>query len=173
MNNLKINSNDKTFNLVLSGVIAAIYIVLSLVTSVFGLSFGPIQFRLSEALYIIFLDSPAMIPGMVIGCAITNLFSPYGMIDVLIGSLATLLSALCAFKARNLTVKGVPWLSMLVPVLINALMVGAEISVLSTSSPATFVTFITITAQVAVGEIASVAFGYFLFSIKSKRGNNL
>ena len=170
---MKNRSSDKTFNLVLSGVIAAIYIVLGFITSAFGLSFGPIQFRLSEALYIVFLDTPAMIPGMVIGCAITNLFSPYGMIDVLIGSLATLLSALCAFGTRKLTIKKVPWLSMLVPVLINALMVGAEIAVLSTSSSATVVTFVTIMAQVAIGEIASVVFGYFLLSIKTKRGNKL
>lgn len=177
MNNLKNNSSDKTFNIVLSGIIAAIYVVLGLLTSLFGLSFGPIQFRISEALYIVFLDSPAMIPGMVIGCAVTNLFSPYGMIDVLVGSIATLLSAVVAYKARAVMVKKVPWLSMLAPVVFNALIVGAEIAAIQTAGKATFVTFVTMMAQVAVGEIAVVAFGYFLRNIlnsnKAKRGNKL
>ncbi len=107
----------------------------------------------------------------------TNLFSPYGMIDVLVGSIATLLSAVVAYKARAVMVKKVPWLSMLAPVVFNALIVGAEIAAIQTASKATFVTFVTMMAQVAVGEIAVVAFGYFLRNIlnsnKAKRGNKL
>lgn len=172
---MKNTNSDKTFNIALAGIIAAIYIVLGFLTSVVGLSFGPIQFRVSEALYLVFLDCPAMIPGMVIGCAVTNLFSPYGMIDVLVGSIATLLSAFCAWKARNVKFKNVPWLSMLAPVLINALIIGAEIALVQTSGKATFVVFITMAAQVAVGELVSVALGYFikLNSNKLKRGNSL
>lgn len=130
-----------------------------------GLAFGPIQFRLAECLYIVFLDTPAMIPGIVLGCAITNIASPYGVIDIVIGSLASLLAAFLAYRLRHIRLHDIPILSMLFPVICNALIVGAEIAFMQNNEKVSFFFFITTAAEIAVSEIVTMVLGLFIKKI--------
>ena len=78
-----------------AAVIAALYTVLTLVAIAMNLAFGAVQFRFSEALTILPVFTPAAIPGLTLGCVLSNLCSSYGVADIVFGSLATLLAALC------------------------------------------------------------------------------
>ena len=75
--------------------------------------------------------TPAAIPGLAIGCLLSNLMSPLGLVDWVCGPLATLLAALCTYWLRNVCVKDLPLLSLLPPVVFNAVIIGWEVSCLS------------------------------------------
>lgn len=85
---MKIKGNTR--GMVYASAIAAIYVVLTLVSAAAGLSGGVIQFRLSEALTVLPVFTGAAVPGLFIGCAIANLVTGALPWDVAIGSLATL-----------------------------------------------------------------------------------
>ena len=105
-----------------AGIIAAIYAVLSLFSSVFGIAYGPIQCRFSEALTVLPFFLPEAIPGLFVGCLVTNLMSTVGPLDLIFGSLATLLAALWTRRMPN------KWLAPLPPVICNAVIIGAMIA---------------------------------------------
>lgn len=84
-----------------AGIIASLYVVLTWVSSVFGLSSGVIQCRLSEALCLLPIFTPAAVPGVTIGCVISNLLFSGNIFDITLGSLATLLGAIGARLLRN------------------------------------------------------------------------
>lgn len=107
----------KTKYLVHGAVIAAVYTALTLL--LMPLSYGVMQIRVSEALTVLPALSPAAIPGLFIGCFVANMLGPNGMIDVILGSSATLLAALASYKLRNR-----PLLVPLPPVLANGLIIG-------------------------------------------------
>jgi uncharacterized membrane protein len=111
--------------------IAAIYAVLTLLAATVNLAYGPIQFRFSEALTILPIFTPAAIPGLALGCLISNIWSGYGVADMVFGTLATVLAAIVTRMLRNIRIKNIPWLAPLPPVLFNAVIVGLEIAVLS------------------------------------------
>ena len=113
------NTNKKTLFLVQGAVIAALYAALTYVAGLAGLAYGNVQFRFSEAL--------TVLAAFTIGCFLGNLGSPYGAVDIICGTLATLLAALCSYGTRKLRLKGIPLVSLLFPVLFNAVIVGAEI----------------------------------------------
>lgn len=87
------NSLFSTKRLCRAGVIASLYVVLTYVFAPFA--FGPIQIRPAEALCILALFYADAIPALFVGCALSNLLSAYSVIDVALGSLATLLAAIC------------------------------------------------------------------------------
>ncbi len=116
-----------TVYVVQSALIAALYAALTYFLA--PISFGMQQFRLSEALTVLPILTPAAIPGLAIGCLIANLNSPYGIADIFCGALATLLAAIFTRLTRKITVKGHPLLSMIFPVIFNGLIVGLEISI--------------------------------------------
>ena len=103
-----------TRDLARAAVIAAAYAALAWISNFFGLAFPAIQFRLSEALCVLpCRDRKAAIPGLAVGCLITNLLSPYGPVDVIFGTLATAIAAW-------LTMKMPKWyLAALPPILVN------------------------------------------------------
>ena len=93
----------KTLFLCYAAIIAAMYVVLTLVSSVFGMSSGVIQCRLSEALCVLPIFTPAAVPGLAVGCLIANLFTPGAMWqDIIFGTLATFLGALGTYLLRKL-----------------------------------------------------------------------
>ena len=96
-----------------SAVVAAMYFALTLLLQ--PISFGPVQFRLSEALVMLPYIMPESILGITIGCAAANAFSTFPVYDVIFGSLATLIAGILTSKIKN------AWLSGLPPVLLNAL----------------------------------------------------
>ena len=115
-------SRFTTKQLATAGIIAAIYAVMSLLSSVFGIAYGPIQCRFSEALTVLPFFLPEAIPGLFIGCIVTNLMSTVGPLDLILGSLATLLAALWTARVRS------RWMAPLPPVLCNAVIIGAMIA---------------------------------------------
>ena len=85
--------------------IAALYIALTYLANAFGLASGAIQVRLSEALTVLPFFTPAAVPGLFLGCIISNLLTGCVALDTIFGSLATLLGALgtrCLAKKRLL-----------------------------------------------------------------------
>ena len=106
--------------LTLAAMVAAMYAVMGYFGNIFGLTFGPIQFRFAEALTVPFLF-PAAVPGLFVGCLIVNLLSPYGVLDIVVGSAASLLAALWTSRLKN------RWLAPLPPVVCNTVLVGFTI----------------------------------------------
>lgn len=115
--------------LVQAAMIAALYAALTYAAASIGLAYGNIQFRFSEAMTILSVFAPAAIPGLTIGCFLGNLGSPFGLVDILCGTVATFLAAVMTRWLRNIRLFQVPWLAPLPPVLTNALIVGMEIAV--------------------------------------------
>ena len=99
--------------------------------TVTGVQFpGAIQIRISEALTILPVFTPAAIPGVPIGCLLFNLTSGLALpLDFLVGTLATLLAAWGMWLSRRFTIKGYPLLGLLMPVITNAVLVGWELSI--------------------------------------------
>ena len=91
-------SNKVTF-LTQAAVIAAIYVVLTIIFAPF--SFGEVQVRISEALTVLPFFTPAAIPGLFVGCIIANLFGGAIPADIIFGSIATLLGALGTYALRK------------------------------------------------------------------------
>lgn len=124
----------KTNYIARAGVIAAVYAACTLVTMLFlgNLAWGPIQFRISEALCALALLTPAAVPGLTLGCAIANIANialsgtgALGLLDVVFGSLATCVGALFTWKMRKH-----PAIALAGPVLANALIVPAYLPIL-------------------------------------------
>lgn len=92
-------NHKKTLFLTEAAVIAAIYIVLVLVFQ--PISYGPIQFRIAEALTILPFFTPAAIPGVTIGCFLSAVFTGADVLDMVFGSLATLIAAFLSYKLRR------------------------------------------------------------------------
>lgn len=146
-------NNKKIVYLVHGAMIAAGYAAATYASALLGIAYGPIQFRFSEALTVLSVFSPAAVPGLTIGCILGNISSPFGMWDIIFGSLATLLAALSARKLRKITFKGLPLLSIIMPVIFNAIIVGAEITFLMPTDEASFTAFIIAALEVGAGEL--------------------
>lgn len=117
-----------------AGVIAAMYAGLTLVALLFlgGLAWGPVQFRISEAVCVVAVLTPAAIPGLTIGCFLANVLNMFiagtgalGLLDVVFGSLATLAGAVFCWKMRSR-----PALAIGGFVIANALIVPAYLPLL-------------------------------------------
>lgn len=117
------NSRFTPREMATAGIIAALYAVLSYFSSVFGIAYGPVQCRFSEALCVLPFLTPAATPGLFLGCLVANLLSPYGALDIVFGSLATLLAALWTQRTHC------KWLAPLPPVICNAVIIGAVVTV--------------------------------------------
>lgn len=131
--------------------VAAIYAALTI--GLAPISYGPIQFRLSEVLVLLAFIDPLYVPGLVLGCVIANLTSPFGIMDVFIGSFATFAAVYMITKSKNL------FIASLCPA-INGIFIGAELYFL-TNAP-----LIATILYVALGELAVVTLiGYPLFKV--------
>lgn len=130
--------NKKVLFIVQAAVIAAIYVVLTYFISAFNLASGAIQVRISEALCVLPFFTPAAIPGLFLGCLLSNLLTGCIIWDVIFGSLATLLGALgtwflsgTARRERSAASHGesvasygrYKWLAPLPPIAANTLIV--------------------------------------------------
>ena len=103
-----------------AAVIAAMYVVLTFVSSSMGLASGEIQIRLSEMLVILPAFTPAAIPGLFLGCFLSNLLTGCTVIDIVFGSLATLVAAILSYQLRN---HKYPLLVTVPPVVANMIVV--------------------------------------------------
>lgn len=111
--------NSKALFITHAAIIAALYVVLTYLASVLGLSNGAIQIRFSEALTILPFFTPAAIPGLFIGCIIANILAGAVVWDVVFGSLATLIGAVFTYLLRKKT----KWLAPLPPIIANTIIV--------------------------------------------------
>lgn len=101
-----------------SAIIAALYVVLTFVANSLGLASGVIQVRLSEALTILPYFTPAAIPGLFVGCLLSNILVGSVLWDIIFGSIATLLGALGTYALRKYK-----WCAPIPPILSNAIIV--------------------------------------------------
>lgn len=146
------NNKTKTVRYLVTGaMIAALYAAATLALQ--PISYGAVQFRISEILTTLCVFTPAAVPGLTIGCFLANLASPFGIYDIVFGTLATLLAAVTGRLLRNVRIKGIPFLSLLMPVIFNALIVGAEITLFFTDEGASLRAFIISAAEVGAGEL--------------------
>lgn len=107
--------------------ISAIYIALSWIFAPISFGHNLFQFRISEALTVLPLFTPAAIPGLFIGCALSNLLiGGLGIIDLVLGSAATLTAAFLSYLLR----KKNKLISLAPPVIINAIVVGTYLNYL-------------------------------------------
>lgn len=116
--------NKKVVFIVHAAVIAALYVVLTFVANALGLANSAIQVRFSEALTILPLFTPAAIPGLFIGCILSNFLTGCVLWDIIFGSIATLLGALGTYYLRHFT----KWLAPLPPILANTIVVPFVLS---------------------------------------------
>ena len=150
--------SKKVLFLVQSAAIAAIYTVLTYIAAAMNLAYNAVQFRFSEALTILPVFTPAAIPGLTLGCFLSNLASPLGPIDWICGSAATLLAAVAGYLARNVRIAGLPMVSALCPVLANALIIGLEIGWLAVPGGGMdLAAFLSGALRVGIGERVVVA----------------
>jgi len=139
-------SKFSTRELTLAAVLAAVYAALTMLLPI--PQYGPVQFRLAEALTVLPFVVPAAAPGLFIGCLIANILSPYGPLDMVVGSAATLLACLLTMRMPS------RWLAPLPPVLCNALLVGGAIAYAEAGLGAGFWTAYLLNAlSVGVGEL--------------------
>ncbi|MBR4291372.1 MAG: QueT transporter family protein [Oscillospiraceae bacterium] len=160
--------NNKTKYLAHAALIAALYAVLTHLQNFLipnSTSFA-IQLRMSEALCVLALFTPAAISGLTVGCLLFNLtFAAALPLDWLAGTAATLIAALAMYALRNYRIKGYPLLSMVMPALSNAIFVGWELTVYIGGG------FGINALYVALGEAAVLlTLGSLLFRILERRG---
>ncbi len=115
----KMNTTKQTRELAMTAIVAALYAVHTL--AIAPIAYGAIQFRLSEVMTLLAFYDKKMMPGLILGCLIANLFSPFGMIDVVVGTFATALAVYAMTKTKNL------YLASLMPTVFNAIIIGTEL----------------------------------------------
>ncbi|WP_066499429.1 QueT transporter family protein [Abyssisolibacter fermentans] len=113
---------EKVKFLVISAMIAAMYTSLTLILQ--PISYGFMQIRVSEVLTVMPFFTLAAIPGLTIGCLISNIVGGNGILDIIFGTLATFIAALLSSKMKKIYLVPLP------PVLINAVIIGIMISYL-------------------------------------------
>lgn len=163
-------NKKKTNFLVTAALIAALYAALTYAAALLNIAYGEIQFRFSEALTILAAVTPAAIPGLTVGCFLGNITSPYGMVDIICGTLATFIAAVLSYMTRKVQFKGLPLLSALFPVIANAIIVGLEITLFM---PEGFKlgAFLLCAAQVGAGElVVCYVLGIPLYAALKKTG---
>lgn len=151
-----------------AAIIAALYAVLTHLQNLLlpGSTTWAIQMRLSEALCVLALFTPAAVPGLTLGCLIFNITYAAALpLDFVLGSAATLLAAQGMWLTRKVTVHGYPLLAMLMPAIANAILVGWELTVYIGGG------FGLNALYVALGEIAVLLVpGSLLYYALKKRG---
>lgn len=159
--------NKRVRYLVNAALIGAMYAALTHMQNFLlpGSATWAIQFRLSEALCVLAFFTPAAIPGLTIGCFVFNLTYAAALpADMLIGSLATLLATGAMYALRRVTIRKLPIPGLLMPAVMNALLVGWELTVYIGGG------FWINALYVAVGELAVMyTAGILLYTLIEKR----
>ena len=147
------NQNSSVLKLVRCGLIAAIYVVLCMALQ--PLSYGAVQVRVAEALCLLPVFGTEYILGVVLGCFLSNLLGST-VIDVVFGTLATLLACLVTYKLRDIRVKGLAIPASLPPVVFNMIIVGAfEITFFFSDGAPTAMLAVFNAVTVGIGELIS------------------
>lgn len=151
--------NNKLRRMVFAAMIAAMYAALTLMLS--PISFGNIQIRMSEAMVLLPVLFASSVPGVTLGCFMANLIGAMmglnilGYLDCIVGTLATLLAAVLSRKFADIRLKNIPWVSVLMPVLFNGGIIGAELAY-ALMPEAMLTGFVIFGFEVAFGELLAV-----------------
>jgi uncharacterized membrane protein len=137
----------KTNDLIRNAIIAALYAALTI--SLAPLSYGPIQVRVSEFMTLLAFTNRKCLPGLVLGCFLANIGSPYGVTDMVIGTLATFLAVYAMQFCPNL------FTASLMPVIFNGVIIGAELAYLAAIPAGTSV--VATMFYIGAGEFVSVS----------------
>lgn len=147
-----------TKKLVYVAMIAALYATLTLALA--PISYSTVQFRISEGLTILPAFTASAVPGLSLGCALANLLgamlgvNPTGYIDAVVGTFATFLASGCSYFVGK---KTTGWLRYLLvpffPVVINAVIVGAELTVLFAGMDVFWQSFAAFMISVGIGQL--------------------
>lgn len=169
------NKKSKNRFIAETAIIAALYAALTYAQGLLlpGSTTAAVQFRVSEALNVFALFTPAAIPGLTLGCVIANLYSiGQGLpLDMIFGSIATLCATLCIWLLRKVKVFSYPLPAMLMPALWNGLIVGWEIECFFIDGPFEPVGFLVNGGLVALGElVVMIVAGTILYYTVEKRG---
>ena len=161
------NEKREVLRLTQAAVIAAIYVALTFGQEMLlpGTASMAVQFRVSEALMLLCAVIPSAIPGVAIGCFISNVLILGALpFDMIIGTAATIISGFAVYRFRNIRFRSLPLLSAAFPAIINGLFIGAEIEFFFIEGGFHFTSFLIQTILVAAGE-AAVCFtlGLLLF----------
>ncbi len=148
------STNSYALFLTRGALIAAMYVALTYLCSLLGLSSGVIQFRISEALCILPVFMPEAILGLGVGCLLSNLIAGGMPMDIFVGALATLIGAIGAYLLRRLP-KGLMWLATLPTVLSNALIIPIILMLEYGVDDGYFFLF----ATVGIGEVVCAGIG--------------
>lgn len=144
---------QKTHHLTQAAIIAALYTILTHLQNTLlpGTASWAIQCRVSEALCVLALFTPAAIPGLSVGCLLFNItFAAALPLDWLMGTAASFTAAWAMWHTRKLTIRGFPLLSLTMPALTNAILVGYELTIFIGGN------FFINAAYVALGELIVV-----------------
>lgn len=145
-----------TMYMVQAAIIAALYVAVNYAQELIlpTSSIGPVQFRVSEILCTLALFIPSAIPGLTVGCLLSNIVAVGVLpLDMILGTLATFLAAVCAYYLRKVKLFSVPLLSMLMPVVFNGIIIGLEIEIFFIEGAFTFTGFLLQSGLVALGEL--------------------
>jgi uncharacterized membrane protein len=156
--------NKKVLFLTQAAMIAALYVVLTLLANSLGLASQAIQVRFSEALTILPYFTPAAIPGLFVGCFISNAVTGCLPLDIVFGSIATLLGAFGTYFLRKFK-----WAAPLPPIIANTIIVPFVLVYVYEAGPLKSLPFFF--ATVGAGEIISCGIlGMFLlFALQKYR----
>lgn len=134
-----------------SAVIAAMYVLLTMLSSAFGLASGAVQIRLGEALTILPFFTPYAIWGLFAGCLISNIITGCAFWDIVFGSLATLLGAVITYYCSKLKSKNKKWLTPIGPIVANTLIIPPVLTYVYGLDDAMWFLYLT----VGLGEVVS------------------
>ena len=153
------NEVFNTKNMVRLALVAAVYVVVTLLIE--PLAYGPIQARISEALVLLCFYRKDYCASMILGCFIVNFFSPFGIYDIIFGTLATAVAVIPMYYFKNI------YVASLLPVISNGLIVGFELYL--DGEPFWFSA-----GTVALGEAVVVCFlGVLLFKLVFEKNSHL
>ena len=144
-----------TKDLLANSMILALYVVLTMIT--YPISFLGIQFRVAEIMVLLVFFRKDYAIGLILGCAVANLPSAIGFVDVAFGTLATVLACVCIMFCKQLAI------ACIFPILFNSFIVGFELYQFLG------LPFWISTAEVAIGETSVMIIGYIFFMIIKRR----
>lgn len=160
--------NKKTRLLTHAALIGAMYVALTFLANLFGLASGAVQLRLSEALTVLPVFTPAAVPGLFVGCLAANLLTGCAPWDVLFGSMATLIGALGTYAIGKRSKSGSIFLATLPPVAANTLIVPFVLRYVYASPDALPFLFLTVCAGELIScTVLGTLFGRVLYRYKN------
>jgi len=155
--------------MVIMALVAGLYAAVTVWQAAIG--FGPIQFRVAESLNLLAFFNPIFAPAVLLGVFVANLFSPWGLVDIIFGTSASLLALLLILATKKLTNNLL--LASLWPTVVNALVIPL-VFIIYGGEGVTVAAFVPFAISVAIGQFVVVTlFGYTLLRVLLAKYPNL